>query len=194
MINSVNLANKAIEKSINFLKSIKDQTREMKSNEGVRFNVIEIINDTLLLLSHSLKRKNLSVIFNYEKNPVELFGHPGKMAQIITNLITNASDAMENKKGENIEIDLVETENGIILRVSDKGCGITEENIKKIFEPLFTTKPFGMGTGLGLSIVHDIVYDEFKGIIEVESTLNIGTTFRILFKKPSKEDKPAVTY
>jgi signal transduction histidine kinase len=60
--------------------------------------------------------------------------------------------------------------------VKDEGCGIPPENLARVFEPMFTSKPFGEGTGLGLSIVHDIVTGHFGGEIHVQSEVGKGTT------------------
>ena len=64
------------------------------------------------------------------------------------------------------------------IEVCDTGCGIAPENIDKIMDPFFTTKPVGQGTGLGLSIVRRIV-DEHGGKIMVDSKVGVGTTITI---------------
>jgi C4-dicarboxylate-specific signal transduction histidine kinase len=183
MKKSASLAEMSIEKASSFIKGIKSQTREMDQQEGIDFNIVDVINEALPLLGFILRKNNLTIDFKYSKNPIELFGLPGRFSYIITNLVTNAADAMEDKKNEKININLTEEDTNIILSVEDKGCGIPESIQTKIFDPLFTTKPFGQGTGLGLTIIHDIVYGEFDGIIEVESEINVGTTFRIIFNK-----------
>ena len=66
------------------------------------------------------------------------------------------------------------------LSVSDTGCGIEDANLKRIFEPYFTTKGFGRSSGLGLSLVHGIIRDH-GGIIKVETEVGKGSTFRIYF-------------
>lgn len=66
----------------------------------------------------------------------------------------------------------------MILSISDTGIGIPKENLERIFETFFTTKPVGEGTGLGLSIVYNII-KEHHGTIEVESEVGKGTTFKI---------------
>jgi signal transduction histidine kinase len=100
---------------------------------------------------------------------------------VITNLVTNAIDATSDKGGGPIVLRLAPSSAGLELRVSDKGSGIPPENLKKIFDPMFTSKPFGVGTGLGLTIVHDIVTGDFNGSIEVESEPGVGTTFVLRF-------------
>ncbi|RMG41989.1 MAG: PAS domain-containing sensor histidine kinase, partial [Methanobacteriota archaeon] len=65
------------------------------------------------------------------------------------------------------------------IKVSDRGFGIAPQNLGKIFQPFFTTKPAGSGTGLGLAISQRIV-KEHGGVIKVESRLNKGTTFTVI--------------
>jgi len=66
----------------------------------------------------------------------------------------------------------------LLLEFIDTGAGIKQEDISKIFEPFYTTKPQGRGTGLGLSICYSIIA-EHRGRIEVESQLGVGSTFRV---------------
>jgi signal transduction histidine kinase len=109
---------------------------------------------------------------------VELEGSPGRLSQVIGNLLSNAVDACRPKGGGVIDIRVARlVHRGVELRVSDRGSGVAPENIKRIFDPMFTTKPFGEGTGLGLAIVHDITTSHFGGTIEVDSRVGEGTTF-----------------
>ncbi|HDH53281.1 MAG TPA: HAMP domain-containing histidine kinase, partial [Nitrospirae bacterium] len=70
----------------------------------------------------------------------------------------------------------------VLIKISDTGPGIREEDIKNIFDPFFTTKPVGEGTGLGLSVCQSLV-QEHHGEIEVRSSLGNGTAFIIKFPK-----------
>jgi len=72
----------------------------------------------------------------------------------------------------------------VTLIVIDQGSGIAPENLQRIFDPMFTTKPFGEGTGLGLSIVHNIVTNDFNGTIDVDSEPARGTTFTLTLMEP----------
>ncbi len=114
-----------------------------------------------------------------------------QMEQIIINLAVNARDAMA-KGGKlrfsttNVELDEsrlsgeMEVKPGtyILLSVKDAGCGISDKYIENIFEPFFTTKGKERGTGIGLTTVYWIVR-QYRGLIEVESTPEIGTKFNI---------------
>ena len=70
-------------------------------------------------------------------------------------------------------------DDAVCVEIADTGKGIAPEHLTRIFEPFFTTKPVGKGTGLGLSLSYGII-DRHQGRIEVDSTLGVGTTFRII--------------
>lgn len=111
-----------------------------------------------------------------------------QMVQVLTNLIKNAIDAMP--KGGNITIRMEDTLSDVILKISDTGVGIREEDRAKIFEPFFTTKSIGHGTGLGLATAYGVV-KMHKGQITAESNTDIakgatGTTFKIVLPRQSE--------
>ena len=70
-----------------------------------------------------------------------------------------------------------------------KATGIPDEIVSKIFDPMFSTKPFGEATGLGLSVVHDIMLGDFEGTIDVKTRVGAGTTFVLRFKDPRLRQK-----
>jgi signal transduction histidine kinase/DNA-binding LacI/PurR family transcriptional regulator len=180
---SADLANKASERAASFIRSIKAQTRDINEKEGQLFDIVQVIDSVLFLLGHSLKKNHCQTDVICLHKEIIMCGSPGKMTQVFTNLLTNAIDAMETKGGGKIVVALELTnDNNLIITVSDEGCGIPQENMLKIFDPLFTTKPFGQGTGLGLMIVHDIVCGEFGGALEVKSQVGAGTTFTLRFQ------------
>jgi len=178
---SIRLATSAAERAAAFVKGIKTQTRNMGQVEKQRFNAVPVIEEALLLLRHALLKEKCSIDFAHSADRVDLIGSPGRLAQVMTNLVTNAMDACSGSEDPSIVIDLESRADFIELRVSDKGAGIPSENLSKIFDPLFTTKPIGQGTGLGLTIVHDIVVGEFGGKVEVGSVLGEGSTFTLRF-------------
>ncbi len=126
---------------------------------------------------------------------------PTQIFQIIMNLATNAAHAIGNQRGIiEIRLDLVhltaelsrtipnlQQGHYVRLSVSDNGCGMEKETIKRIFDPFFTTKPLGEGTGLGLSVVDGIMKGH-DGAITVYSQINKGSTFRLYF--PATNELP----
>jgi len=99
---------------------------------------------------------------------------------VIENLCKNAVDAMNGEGG--ITIYIGDKESNVFIDITDTGKGISKKNIKKVFNPGFTTKK--RGWGLGLSLAHRIIEEYHKGKIYVKhSEINKGTTFRIELKK-----------
>ena len=99
---------------------------------------------------------------------------PSQVVQVLENLINNAYQAMPD--GGELTIKAREENNNVVISVTDTGYGIHEENLKEIFEPLFTTRRSGVG--LGLAISRDLIGAN-KGSIEVESVIGHGTTFTL---------------
>jgi len=99
-----------------------------------------------------------------------------QMMQVVTNLVTNAAQALGEKGGVIRVRTFHDGETSVGLAVTDNGTGIREEHRASIFDPFFTTKPAGSGTGLGLSVVRNIVYAH-GGQITFQSTLGSSTTF-----------------
>jgi signal transduction histidine kinase len=108
--------------------------------------------------------------------------YPQQLNQVFMNILVNAAQAIE-KSGE---IKIVTTTEGdkVVVRISDTGCGIAEDNLNKIFDPFFTTKDVGKGTGLGMNIAYNII-SKHQGTIRAESQVGEGTTF--IIELPCKE-------
>ena len=110
------------------------------------------------------------------KGDVKVMADMDDVRQALINVITNAVEAMEDGGELSICVEK-EGERGIV-RVSDTGCGIPEENMAHIYNPFFTTKRAGKGVGLGLAITYSIL-QRYKGTIEAESEEGKGTTFTL---------------
>lgn len=117
----------------------------------------KIINDTITLVEHKLKRHK--VILKIDSIPdVQIFCRPNQIEQVLVNLINNATDAIENLSEKWILIQFkTDYENSIQITVTDSGNGIPAELQDRIMNPFFTTKEIGKGTGLGLSISQGII-------------------------------------
>ncbi len=111
-----------------------------------------------------------------------------EIQHILTNLVLNARDAMPEGGLVKITTRRVETSKGqaALLRVEDTGCGIPKDKLAHIFEPFYTTKPFGEGTGLGLNVILSLVRKN-GGEIKVESEPGRGTSFEIILPLQIKE-------
>ena len=125
---------------------------------------------------------NIEVIRDYEHDLPLTVMDPAQMQQVFMNLIINAIDAIEARKGEvppgQIEIRTRATKERVELAFSDNGIGIPEAKLAEIFNPGFTTKGVGVGTGLGLSIAFNII-DKHGGSIDVRSRRGEGSTFTV---------------
>jgi two-component system NtrC family sensor kinase len=145
-----------------------------------RVNVNEVIERTLFLLKHHVRFKKLTVQTDLDPAIGRVpQANTEQLVQVFMAILLNAMDAM----GERGVVRIVTTagadpKRGVIAEVIDQGHGIARSELSKIFEPFYTTKAPGQGTGLGLSICYGIV-QEHGGVIEVDSVLGQGTTFRI---------------
>jgi signal transduction histidine kinase len=125
------------------------------------------LNSSLIMLGHKLKKGDVEVVRDYEKNVPHVCGHAGELNQVWTNLLDNAIDAVDGHGRITVR---TASENGrVLVEVSDDGPGIPDEVRERIFEPFYTTKDVGEGTGLGLDISYRVVVEDHKGDIRVFS-------------------------
>ena len=137
----------------------------------------DVVRDVLSLLEHQLTRAHIKVRLELADGLPEVLGDENKLQQVFLNLVLNAQDAMSSGGWLTIETRVNGDEVSAI--VQDTGQGISQDNIKRIYDPFFTTKRAGSsGTGLGLSITYGII-QEHSGRISVESLLDQGTSFQV---------------
>lgn len=134
------------------------------------------IDAALALLSHSL-RGRVEVERDFGDLP-QVLCRPDAINQVFMNLLENASTAIEGKGRISVRTRALDGDN-VELVFSDTGKGIKPENLGRVLEPGFTTKPRGVGTGLGLAIVKSTI-DDHRGKIELSSRPGEGTTFRLV--------------
>jgi len=154
------------------------------------------INDLVLKLEKLITRligEDIEVTINLSPDPVTCMIDAVQIEQVLINIFTNARDAMPDGGRLEISTSLYNHEGGstvlaermkpglyAVITVTDTGHGMDPATMSKIFEPFYTTKEFGRGTGLGLSMVYGIVKQN-QGYIDVESSIGVGTAFRIYF-------------
>jgi signal transduction histidine kinase len=131
--------------------------------------------DNSLMIAHSKIKSKAEVTTDYGDIP-KITCYPSKLNQVFLNIITNAVDSIEDFGTLHIRTSYENEQ--VIVSITDTGCGMTEEECNKIFEPFHTTKDVGKGTGLGLFICDRIV-DEHGGRIEVRSAPDQGSEFII---------------
>jgi PAS domain S-box-containing protein len=135
-----------------------------------------VLDDTLQLLEPQLRQSQVEIAREYETALPRVYGNPGKLQQVFTNLLLNARDALP--AGGQITLSTESGDESVTVQIADTGIGIAPENVARIYDPFFTTKGVGRGTGLGLAVSYGIV-QEHSGHIAVESAPGRGTTFRI---------------
>lgn len=142
-------------------------------------DVHHILENCLIILENKTKNR-ITILREYASVPPILTGNAGRLHQALLNILANAEQAIQGEgiitlRTENIG-------NRISIEIGDTGCGIPEENLKRLGDLFFTTKKPGEGTGFGLSLAYR-VFDEMGGIIKVASTIGNGTTFTISFQQ-----------
>ncbi|UAA40766.1 histidine kinase [Paraneptunicella aestuarii] len=166
---------KGLERIRSIVLNLKQFSRE--NGEGMEpCNLNDCINIALNMVHNELKYH--CQVTTDLKNLPNASINEGKIIQVLTNLLINASQAVE-KEGL-IHVTSSHEGDYVFIRIRDNGSGIAPDILNRIFDPFFTTKPVGIGTGLGLSICYDIMV-EHQGNIEVESKLSKGTTFTLTF-------------
>lgn len=142
-----------------------------------RFNIKELITETLLLLKNSKEYpSNINIITVFEDGDITINADLKQMKQVIWNLCLNSIQAMENGGTMTISTN-INGNNTVNIVIRDTGIGIPEADFKKIFDPFFTTKEGG--TGLGLATVLKTV-EEHNGNIHIESEKEMGTVIKII--------------
>ncbi len=153
------------------------------SGEKELIDINKLAEEYLRLSFHGLRAKdstfNSDFRTEFDKNLPKIEVIPQDMGRVLLNLINNAFYAVKNVEKPLVTVKTEQTENQIIIKVSDNGTGMAEDVKAKIFQPFFTTKPTGQGTGLGLSLAYDIVTKGHGGTLEVESTEGVGSEFII---------------
>jgi two-component system, NtrC family, sensor kinase len=142
-------------------------------------NINTIVDSVLEILSYDLRTSNIAVVRELSPQLPRLLVDPHQVQQVFLNIVNNARQAIEASRSRGVVrvSSRVEGER-VRIRFQDDGPGISAEDLKKIFNPFFTTKPVGKGTGLGLSLSYGII-QEHGGTISAESTPGKGTTFII---------------
>ena len=151
-------------------------SRQLKG-KSTKVNLNEQLDHVLNIVKNAHEGTTLDIQTHYQSLPL-LTGNSEELSQALTNIITNAVQAL-NAQGQ-LEISTVAEGENINLTIRDNGPGMSRSHLSKIFDPFFTTKGQGEGSGLGLTIARRII-QKHGGQIEIESEEGVGTTCRITF-------------
>jgi len=143
--------------------------------------VFEVV-DMKHLVEETVKYMNFKTGVSLKQNldDAKVKGYPTLLQQMLVNFIQNAMDAIE-ESGE-ISITMTNESGKVVLKISDTGTGISQNNLNKIFDPFHTSKSPEKGMGLGLSLVYSII-KRHNGQISVKSEKGEGTTFTVKLEK-----------
>ena len=176
-------------------------SRQQESPERMPVDMALLVGEALRFLRATLP-STVQIQADLQGNCPRVLADSTQLHQVLLNLGSNGAQAM-GEKGGVLKFTLAATAldparaaslgglspgSYVSLCVSDVGHGIDEATLKRIFDPFFTTKKPGQGTGLGLSVVHGIVRSH-QGGIEVESSVGVGTTFRIFLPEAANESE-----
>jgi two-component system NtrC family sensor kinase len=152
--------------------------------------VNQLLEDALFLVRHHDRFKKIKLERVIAEDLPEIEANAKQLLQVFLDLMLNAIDAMEGEGTLTVASQLnPERSDEVVVSIEDTGHGIPREDIPKIFEPFYTTKPPGRGTGLGLSICYGIVA-EHHGRIAVESQPDRGTTFKVFLPMKGMAEEP----
>lgn len=163
-----------VNKAASLIKSFKQISVDLNYDNVREVELQEFIENLVRSLTPVLKKTGIHVkSMSSIERKIKIF--PGSISQVLTNLLMNAMiHGYDNKEGE-IEINSELNEEGVLISVIDHGQGMSEEALKRIFEPFYTTKRGNGGTGLGMNIVWNIIVNNLHGDIKVESEIDKGT-------------------
>ncbi len=172
-----------------FEKFLDSNKRRLKGAEKVVFNPDDEIRDVLGFMTYKAKKGNIVFEFLSDGDEKRICGSVVKFSHIVSNLVSNGINAYETvEREDNRRIVIKSFSKGgyYILEIFDFGCGIKEENKRRIFKNFFSTGKEGVGLGLG--IVRSSVYEDFNGIVAFDSDQEIGTVFLVQIPLFEKKD------
>jgi len=169
------------------IRRLLDFAREKKPEKKFS-DLNQIIEETERLIERPAHLRDIEIRKELDTNLPPVWVDADQIKQVVMNMLVNAQQAIEKKGTIDVRTriapepkraePLAEPVRMVEIAVMDTGCGIPAKNLQRIFDPFFTSKEVGKGTGLGLSVSHGIIRAH-GGLIEVESTVGEGTTFRV---------------
>lgn len=176
----LNIIIKETQRCKKIIQGLLEFSREQEP-EMALLNINHIMESALGILENEFHLRQVRILKTLAEDMVETFLDKNQIEQVFINLLLNALQAVDDSGLVTVKSAVDIKAGSISVEVADNGCGITAENLKKIFEPFFSTK--GDGTGLGLAVSYGIV-ESHKGNIQVFSEPKRGTRFVVDFPIP----------
>lgn len=175
------LAREATERCIEIVRELLTFSRLDKKNEESfrKESCLKVLERVFKLVDYRIKGSGIIIIQNINGEDYEVWMNPNNIQQVFLNLISNAIDALEKSETKEIRVIADKNDTHVEISIEDTAGGISPEDLNKIFDAFYTTKPAGKGTGLGLSISRNIINDH-RGEITCHSESGVGTKFRVL--------------
>lgn len=143
------------------------------------------LTDFFSVLSADFEEKGIKLDMELNPGNDTVYADPKGLHQVLLNITNNAADAIKEKNDKRIKVSTTKNAGKIRITITDNGKGLSEEQIRNLFQPFFTTK--AEGTGLGLVLVKKIL-SRMQGEIHIESALNIGTTVTVTLMEGKVEN------
>ncbi|TKC19252.1 two-component system sensor histidine kinase NtrB [Robertmurraya kyonggiensis] len=150
-------------------------------NAAKQVEVNRLVKEIAILFEGEAHLKNISICTKLAPENPSLFLEEHQLKQVLVNLVKNAFEAVPATGGE-IGLNTEVRNELVLIRIEDNGCGMSDETVRRIFTPFYTTK--ATGTGLGLSVCNDIIH-QLGGEIEIKSQPGVGTDLLIYLPKQS---------
>lgn len=181
MEESIDIMSKNISQATELVTGYKTVSVDQLNRERRMIDLKSYVSEVLYTLRPKLKTSNIKVNNNAEDDIIT-WTYPGAISQILTNLIMNSQiHGFESMEEGRIDITMKKENGNIVMIYEDNGVGISEENLKKVYDAFFTTKHDKGGSGLGMHIIYNLVKSLLHGTVDCESQLGQGVKFTIVF-------------
>jgi signal transduction histidine kinase len=173
-----------VERVAKIVRGLRSFARDSSEDDFVHFPVRKLLEETLTFCQDRFRHHEIDLRVNFGAPDLTIHARPYQISQVLLNLLNNAFDATSHlpRGSKRVDIQAVENNSGIEIRVTDSGQGVPEAMRARIFEPFFTTKSPGQGTGLGLAIARGLLA-EHGGTLGLDDSSS-STAFVIWLPTP----------
>lgn len=181
--NGINIIISNLNKATELIMMFKGLSSEKEKGSKWDIEIRNLIDDVVLLFKDKIEEGNHKVEIECTSS-LRITSYPYAISQTLTHLMSNAiKHGFEDVKNRKFKIAVTEDDTMVYFRISDNGKGISEENLKHLFDPFYKLQSSMNGVGIGLHIVYNTVVQTLKGTINYESCIDQGTNYEIILPK-----------